>query len=69
MEADEIQRDRAGELGLALQLEHELAHCRGFEHVGGHDAAHLLAGEELAGAPLDIIDLPVAYAAIPDAAA
>ena len=31
------------------------------------DAAHLIAGEELAGAPVEIVDLPVAYAAIPDA--
>jgi pyroglutamyl-peptidase len=31
------------------------------------DAAQLLRGEELAGAPVEIVDLPVAYAAIPDA--
>ena len=29
------------------------------------DAAHLLAGEELGGAPVEIVDLPVVYAASP----
>ena len=44
-----------------------------FEPFGGkrrnraRDAAHLLAGEGLGGAPVEIVDLPVAYAAIPDA--
>ena len=33
------------------------------------DAVQLLRGEELAGAPVEIVDLPVAYAAIPDAVA
>ncbi|HXU71511.1 MAG TPA: pyroglutamyl-peptidase I [Polyangia bacterium] len=31
------------------------------------DAAHLLAGEELGGAPVEIVDLPVVYATIPEA--
>lgn len=31
----------------ASRLEHELAHCRGFEHVGGRDAAQLLAAYTL----------------------
>ena len=31
------------------------------------DAARLLRGEELGGAAVEIVDLPVAYAAIPDA--
>ena len=44
-----------------------------FEPFGGRkrnrarDAARLLAGEELGGAPVEIAELPVAYAAIPDA--
>jgi pyroglutamyl-peptidase len=31
------------------------------------DAAHLLHGEEVGGSPVEIVDLPVAYAALPDA--
>jgi pyroglutamyl-peptidase len=31
------------------------------------DAAHLLSGEELGGAPVEIVDLPVVYASIADA--
>ncbi|HEY2744035.1 MAG TPA: pyroglutamyl-peptidase I [Polyangia bacterium] len=31
------------------------------------DAAHLLAGHEVGGAPVEIVDLPVVYAAIPSA--
>lgn len=31
----------------ATRLDHELAHCAGFEHVGGHDAAQLLAAYTL----------------------
>ena len=44
-----------------------------FEPFGGRkrnrarDAARLLAHEEVGGAPVEIVELPVAYAAIPDA--
>jgi pyroglutamyl-peptidase len=44
-----------------------------FEPFGGRkrnrsrDAAHLLAHEEIGGAPVEVVDLPVVYAALPDA--
>ena len=39
----------------------------GKRHNRARDAARLLAGEEIGGAPIEIVELPVAYAVIHDA--
>jgi pyroglutamyl-peptidase len=39
----------------------------GRRHNRAREATRLLAGEELGGAPVEIVELPVAYAALPDA--